>query len=97
MREGDMKKFINQVAQVSFSGEVALDLGKKILYVTERAVFELVREGLKLIEIAPGIDLQKDILDQMEFAPIIADDLKEMPKELFQEEWGGLKDIMNAQ
>lgn len=92
-----MKKFINQVAQVSFSGEVALDLGKKILYVTERAVFELVREGLKLIEIAPGIDLQKDILDQMEFAPIIADDLKEMPKELFQEEWGGLKDIMNAQ
>jgi propionate CoA-transferase len=62
--------------------------------VTERAVFELVREGLKLIEIAPGVDLQKDILDQMEFAPIISEDLKMMPKELFEENWGGLKDVM---
>lgn len=96
-REGDLKKFINQVAQVSFSGEVAMDLGKQILYVTERAVFELVREGLKLIEIAPGIDLEKDILNQMEFKPIISSDLKEMPAELFREEWGGLKDIMNVQ
>ena len=93
-REGDAKKFINQVSQVSFSGEVALDLGKKILYVTERAVFELVSGGLKLIEIAPGVDLQKDILDQMEFTPMISEDLKEMPPELFREEWGGLKEIM---
>ena len=97
VKEGDLKKFINNVAQVSFSGEVALDEGKQIIYVTERAVFELCREGLKLIEIAPGIDLQKDILDQMEFAPIISENLKEMPKELFMENWGGLKEIMEKE
>ena len=90
-----MKKFINNIAQVSFSGEVALDLGKKVMYITERAVFELCREGLKLIEIAPGVDLQKDILDQMEYKPIIAEDLKEMPSELFKEDWGGLHAIMD--
>lgn len=97
VKEGDLKKFINNVAQVSFSGEVALDEGKQIIYVTERAVFELCREGLKLIEIAPGIDLQKDILDQMEFAPIISENLKEMPKEIFMENWGGLKEIMEKE
>lgn len=93
-REGDAKKFVGSVDQVSFSAKVALDLGKKILYVTERAVFELVQEGLKLIEIAPGVDLQKDVLDQMEFTPLIADDLKEMPAKLFQEDWGDLAEIM---
>lgn len=46
-----------------------------------------------MIEIAPGIDLQKDILDQMEFTPIIAPDLKEMPAEIFNENWGGLKEL----
>ena len=81
-------------AQISFSGEVALDEHKEIYYVTERAVFKLVRAGLKLIEIAPGIDLQRDVLDQMEFRPIIAEDLHEMPAEIFNEEWGGLKKIM---
>ena len=53
-----------------------------------------MRAGLKLIEIAPGIDLQRDVLDQMEFRPIIAEDLHEMPAEIFNEEWGGLKKIM---
>lgn len=95
LREGDMKKFINQVSQISFSAEVALDQGKKILYVTERAVFELVIEGLKLIEIAPGIELQRDILDQMEFEPILAEDIRVMPAGLFCEEWGGFEAIMN--
>ena len=52
-------------------------------YVTERAVFELRPEGLTLIEIAPGIDLQTQILDLMEFSPLISDDLKEMDPALF--------------
>jgi len=58
---------------------------QKVWYVTERAVFELAENGLKLIEIAPGVDLQKDVLDQMEFKPLISDDLKEMDSRIFQE------------
>lgn len=94
--EGAEKKFVNKVHQVCFSGEVALDLGKKVTYVTERCVFQLTREGLMLTEIAPGVDLQKDILDQMEFKPLIAEDLKLMPAELFCEKWGGLKAYLDA-
>jgi propionate CoA-transferase len=91
VREGNIKKFVNEVAQISFNGQETLKLGKEIYYVTERCVFKLEKEGLTLIEIAPGIDLQKDILDQMEFKPIIAPDLKEMPAGIFNEQWGGLK------
>ncbi len=61
---------------------------------TERCVFALRPEGLTLIEIAPGIDLEKDILAQMDFTPLISGDLKQMPAEIFKENWGGLKDIM---
>ena len=70
-------------------------MGKRILYVTERCVFELTKEGLLLTEIAPGIDLQKDILDQMEFSPVISKDLTQMPADIFNESWGGLKKIMD--
>ena len=85
IKEGKVKKFVKDVQQVTFSGEVAYENNQKVWYVTERAVFELVKDGLKLIEIAPGIDLQKDILDQMEFKPIISDNLKEMDPRIFQE------------
>ena len=59
-------------------------------YVTERAVFKLTREGIVLTEIAPGVDLQKDILDQMGFRPILAEDLKRMDSRIFREEKMGL-------
>ena len=94
LRDGSKKKFIQNIAQISFSAEVALDQGKDITYVTERAVFKLTRDGLLLTEIAPGVDLQKDILDQMEFAPIVDKNLKQMPAEIFQENWGGLRTYM---
>ena len=58
-------------------------------------MFELTKEGLLLTEIAPGIDLQKDILDQMEFSPVISKDLTQMPADIFNESWGGLKKIMD--
>lgn len=65
-----------------------------MLFITERAVFELTEEGMVLKEIAPGIDLEKDILAFMEYRPIIAPDLKLMPEEIFQPVWGGLRKII---
>ena len=82
-REGRIQKYVEQVEQVSFSGEVARQKGQDVLYVTERAVFRLTPDGLELIEIAPGIDLQRDVLDQMAFAPRIRD-LRPMSSELFR-------------
>lgn len=94
VREGNAPKFINKVAQISFSGEVALDENKEVLYITERAVFRLTGQGPELIEIAPGIDLEKDILAQMEFTPAISPELKIMDPSIFSEHWGKLKTIM---
>ena len=91
-KDGQYKKFIKEAEQVTFSGEYAKEVGQEVLYVTERAVFRLTEKGMELIEIAPGIDLQKDILDQMEFKPIISKQLKEMDSAIFKDEVMGLKD-----
>ena len=72
-REGRIQKFVDQVEQISFSGEVARQKSQDVLYVTERAVFRLTADGLELIEVAPGIDVQRDVLDQMAFAPLVRD------------------------
>lgn len=90
VQEGKIKKFKNSVEQITFSAAFAHETGQKVLYVTERAVFELIDGVLTLIEIAPGIDLQKDVLDQMEFTPAIAKDLKTMDERLFKPEKMGL-------
>ena len=89
--EGKIKKFISDVEQITFSGNLEKENGKKVTYVTERAVFELRKEGVTLVEIAPGVDLEKDILAQMDFAPIVADDLKLMDSRIFRDEKMGLK------
>ena len=81
--EGRVKKFVEQVDQVSFSGPLAIESKRPILFVTERAVFRLTPQGLELIEIAPGIRLQEDILDVMDFTPIINPKLAEMPADCF--------------
>lgn len=96
LNEGNVRKFVNNIEQVSFNGQLALNDNKNVYYVTERAVFKLTHDGLELIEIAPGIDLQKDILDQMDYEPIIKD-VKLMPAEIFNEKWGGLSEIMNSE
>ncbi len=82
--EGNIKKFVNTIDQITFSGEVAMENGKDVIYVTERCVFQLTPEGIMIIEIAPGIDLEKDILSRMEFKPLIADDIKIMDKDFFR-------------
>ncbi|AJH00843.1 MULTISPECIES: acyl CoA:acetate/3-ketoacid CoA transferase [Clostridium] len=82
--EGKAKKFVNAVEQITFSGEYASSIGQTVLYVTERAVFKLTKEGLLLEEIAPGINLEKDILDNMDFKPIISPELKLMDENMFK-------------
>ena len=81
---------------MGFSGSYALSVGKTVLYVTERAVFELTKEGLLLTEVAPGIDLEKDILAHMDFTPLISPALKQMPAGIFKPIWGELKQRLGA-
>ncbi|KAG1702691.1 Caffeate CoA-transferase [Nymphon striatum] len=71
LNEGRAKKFIADVEQITFNGKFSAQQGKEVLYITERCVFELTDHGLKLSEVAPGIDIEKDILAQMDFEPII--------------------------
>ncbi|MDR3631152.1 MAG: acyl CoA:acetate/3-ketoacid CoA transferase [Desulfocapsaceae bacterium] len=89
-REGSVKKFVRHVEHVTFSGPYAITKDQTILYVTERCVFSLCRDGMELIEIAPGIDLEKDILAHMEFRPVIRDTLKMMDMRIFMPESMGL-------
>ena len=83
-QEGKEGKFVDKVFQITFSGPLAVEKGQKIVFVTERGVFELKKEGVTLTEIAPGIDLEKDILSQMHFKPIISKDLKVMDERIFR-------------
>ena len=85
-QEGKSCKFMNHVEQITFSGNYAKRLNKEVLYITERAVFKLTKEGLMLMEIAPGVDLEKDVLAHMDFKPLISKDLKLMDDFLFREE-----------
>ena len=72
-QEGSIPKFVKEVKSISFSAARAVKNGQRVLYVTERCVFELTRKGLKLVEVYPGVDRQKDILDQLPF-PVICED-----------------------
>lgn len=84
LQEGSEKKFVNEVEQITFSADFAKEHDQEVMFITERAVFKLERDGLTLTETAPGVDLQKDILDQMEFKPHISKNLKEMDPRIFK-------------
>lgn len=94
-KEGSGRKFIENVEQITYNAQYAEKLGQEILFVTERAVFTVEGGELTLIEIAPGIDLDTDILALMDFKPRISPNLKEMDRDMFQPEWGGLKRILD--
>jgi propionate CoA-transferase len=83
VKEGSIRKFVERVEQISFSGRRARDLGQAVLFITERAVFRLAGHGLELTEIAPGIDLQSQVLNLMDFLPIVRD-VRKMPAHCFR-------------
>ena len=82
-REGKVKKLVDAVEQITFSGPRAIQQGQQILYVTERCVMRLEAQGLVVTEIAPGVDLQRDVLAQSEFPLNVSPDLKLMDAALF--------------
>ena len=86
LEEGKSRKFVEEVEHRTFSGPQAAKWGKSVLYITERCVFQLTAEGLMLTEIAPGVDLQKDILDQMAFVPIMHGEPALMDARVFRDE-----------
>lgn len=81
-QEGKYRKFIGHVEQITLNGQEALKKGQDVIYITERAVFKLTKDGLELTEYAPGVDMKKDILDLIPF-PIIVKNPVEMDKNLF--------------
>jgi propionate CoA-transferase len=93
VREGKSKKFVKAVEQITFNGAYAAESGQPVLYVTERCVLARAREGMKLVEVAPGVDIDRDILAHMDFQPII-DRPREMDPRIFREEPMQLEDTL---
>jgi propionate CoA-transferase len=94
--DGASRKFVREVEHRTFSGKYAAARKQTVLYITERCVFSLCEEGLELVEIAPGVDLAKDILAQMDFAPIMRRPPRLMDERIFLPEPMGLRDSMLA-
>lgn len=92
-KEGAHRKFINQVEQITFNGPGSVQRQQQVLFITERAVFHLGAEGLELIEIAPGIDLERDVLAHMDFKPVMKN-VRPMDAGIFRAQWGGLAEAM---
>lgn len=90
VREGTHRKFLEAVEQINFSGAYARERGQSVLFVTERAVLRLEAHGLMVAELAPGVDLERDVLAQMAFRPTLAADLKPMDARIFKSEPMGL-------
>lgn len=96
LQEGKVQKFIPQVEQITFSGELAAETGQPVLYVTERCVFRASAQGLELIEVAPGIEIERDILPLMGFEPVI-NTVRPMDPRIFADRVMGLRaDIFDA-
>ena len=90
LADSAIRRFVGRLQQRTFSGAYARSRGQQVHYITERAVFRLTDDGLLLTEIAPGVDLDRDVLAHMEFTPAIAPDLREMDSRIFRDEPMGL-------
>ena len=93
VQEGRSRKFIEQVEQITFNGHDAALRQQEVVFVTERAVFRLTPEGLALTEIAPGVDIERDIVAHMGFRPLIGE-VATMDPKIFDTQWGGLAAAM---
>ena len=82
-KEGTLPKFVERVREVSFNGELARERGQQVRYITDRAVFALEPDGVVLTEVAPGIDVERDVLGQMGFRPRVAEQLKTIDKRVY--------------
>lgn len=91
LQEGRSRKFVRAVEQICYNGRFAREQGREAVFVTERAVFRVGAGGLELCEVAPGIDIERDIVAHMDFRPAIAADLRTMDARLFAAEPMGLK------
>lgn len=94
LQEGRFRKLVDRVEQISYNGKLAVERGQHMWYVTERCVFELTTQGVKLVEISKGIDLQKDILDLMGFRPLIAEDLMVSDTNIYSQGAFGLRKML---
>jgi len=95
-QEGKVKKFVKEVEHVTFSGAYAVSKNQPVLYVTERCVFKLTEAGMELVEVAPGVDIDKDILSHMDFKPVIKGTPTPMDARIFRPEPMGLKENLFA-
>jgi len=93
--EARSSKFVKAVEQITFSSAQAVKSGQRVLYITERCVFSLTPNGLLLQEVAPGVDLERDVLAKMEFVPLLATPMRTMDPRLFRAETMGLKSIFD--
>jgi propionate CoA-transferase len=83
VQEGSLRKFVPEVREITFSARLARERGQEVRYITDRAVFALEDEGLVLVELAPGIDVERDVLGRMGFRPRIAEDLREVDARVY--------------
>ena len=95
VQEGRSRKFLEAVEQITFSGAYARRRSQPVIYVTERCVFQLTDEGLELIEVAPGIDVERDILAHMAFRPIVKQPVAMDPRLFREEPMELLADLLN--
>ena len=96
LQEGKKVKFKKSVEQITFSADFSRKKGQHVLFITERCVFKVTDQGLELCEVAPGIDIEKDILPYMEFRPVIPEHVALMDERLFSPEPFGLAEILKA-
>lgn len=96
VKEGHIAKFVQQVDQITFSGRYAASVGQPVRYITERAVFALEGGAVTLLEIAPGIDLERDVLARMQFRPRMPEPPRRLDAALFAERWGALRQQLQA-